>query len=334
MTMRNARRSVAYDGSVLSAPLTNDSGWMDKVAHRITRPRLTRAACLVLMITGWVSMLPAFGQTPPQKVLLWPDGAPGALGSQAEDQPRLTLFPLAKDPAHPARSAVIVVPGGGYHVLVTTYEGVDPAKWLNNLGVSAFMLEYRLPPRYRHPVELEDAARALRWVRAHADEYGIDPHRIGIWGFSAGGHLASTLATHFDAGNVAAADPIDRVSSRPDFVILSYPVIDPIGPGSIATFKTLIGDPPDPRLVRELSNDLHVTADTPPAFLVQADDDPVVSSDSSVNYYLALRHAGVPAELHIYQRGGHGFGLAPLDPVLSSWTTRLADWLRGLDNAN
>jgi acetyl esterase/lipase len=220
--------------------------------------------------------------------------------------------------------------------LVTSYEGVEPAQWLNRLGISAFMLEYRLGPRYHYPLQLEDAARALRWVRSHAAEYNIDPHRIGVWGFSAGGHLASTLATHYDAGNPAAPDPIDRVSSRPDFTILCYPVIDPLGTGSIDTFKTLLGDPLDPQLVQQVSNDLHVTADTPPAFIVQADDDPIVSPVGSVNFYLALHRAGVPAELHIYQHGGHGFGLASLNPTLSSWTVLLTNWLHlyGFDNVN
>ncbi len=293
-----------------------------------------------VMIAGLVSMasvnaLPqAQSQTPAQTVLLWPDGAPGALGSEASDRPRLSPFLVRKDAAHPPHSAVIVLPGGAYRVLMTSYEGADPAKWLNHLGISAFVLEYRLGPRYHYPVELQDAARAVRWVRSHADEYGVDPHRIGVWGFSAGGHLASILATHSDGGDPVAADPIDRVSSRPDFVILSYALIDPLGPAALESFKTLLGDPLDPRLVEEVSNDRHVTADTPPTFLVHADDDPIVSPDNSIHFYLALRHAGVPAELHIYQHGGHGFGLASLDPTLSSWTGLLAGWLRlhGLDN--
>jgi acetyl esterase/lipase len=289
------------------------------------------AACTLTCLLHAQSTL---AQTPPQTVLLWPNGAPGALGARSSDQPRLTLFALAKDSAHPARSAVIVLPGGGYHALMTSYEGAEPAKWLNHLGISAFVLEYRLGVQYHYPIQLEDAARAMRWVRSHAAEYGIDPNRIGVWGFSAGGHLASMLATHFEAGDPAASDPIDRVSSRPDFAILCYPVIDPIGPGAVDTFKTLLGDPLDPQLVHEVSSDLHVTADTPPTFLVQADDDPIVSPESSVNFYLALHRAGVPAELHIYQHGGHGFGLASLDPTLSPWTTSLANWLRerGLDN--
>jgi len=190
------------------------------------------------------------------------------------------------------------------------------------------MLEYRLGPKYHHPIEMNDAKRGLRWVRSHAAKYGYDPNRIGVWGFSAGGHLASTLGTHFDAGDASAADPIDRLSSRPDFMILTYPVIGPIGPASVFSFDNLLGKNADPALVQELSNDRHVTAQTPMTFLVAADDDKAVFPENSVNFYLALRKAGVPAEMHIYLHGGHGFGLAPLDPVLSSWTGRLANWLR------
>jgi acetyl esterase/lipase len=272
----------------------------------------------------------------PKTVPLWPEGAPGALGNTPADQPRLTLFPVARTPGHETHTAVLVLPGGGYHMLATSYEGVDICHWLNNLGVSAFMLEYRLGPRYHHPVELGDAARGLRWVRQHAAEYGYDPHRIGIWGFSAGGHLASTLATHFDGGHPLNQDGVERVSSRPDFLILAYAVIDPIGPGAVDSFKNLLGDNADPKLVEEMSNDLHVTAETPPTFMVQTGTDEIVYPENSVNFYLALRKAGVPAELHIYQTGHHGFGLASLEPILSSWPGRLADWLRirGLLNTN
>ena len=264
----------------------------------------------------------------PQPVLLWPSGAPGALGDSPADQPRITPFPAPRTPAHETHTAVLVFPGGSYRMLATDYEGVQEAKWLNNLGVSAFMVEYRLGPRYHHPVELNDAARAIRWVRAHAAEYGIDPNRVGVWGFSAGGHLASTLGTHFDKGNPAAADPMDRLSSRPDFMVLAYPVIGPIGPAAIDSFDNLLGKDATPVITEEVTNDHHVTADTPPAFLVTTSADKAVFPENSINFYLALRRAGVPAELHIYQNGNHGFGMAPLDPVLSSWTTRLADWLR------
>jgi acetyl esterase/lipase len=223
---------------------------------------------------------------------------------------------------------VLILPGGAYSHLATDHEGIQVAKWLNNLGVSAFMLEYRLGTKYHHPIELNDAKRGIRWVRSHAADYGYDPNRVGVWGFSAGGHLASTLGTHFDAGDPSAADPIDRLASRPDFMVLTYPVIGPLGPASVGSYDNLLGKNADLALITELTNDLHVTMQTPPTFLVAADDDAAVFPENSVNFYLALRKAKVPAELHIYKNGGHGFGLAPLDPVLSTWTTLLANWLR------
>jgi acetyl esterase/lipase len=288
-----------------------------------------RNAARLLAFTLCIAALPATAQSsPPETVLLWPSGAPGALGSAPTDQPRLTLFPAAPLAGRETHTAVLVLPGGSYKHLATTYEGADIARWLNNLGVSAFMLEYRLGPRYHYPVELNDAARALRWVRMHAAQYGYDPHRIGIWGFSAGGHLASTLATHFDEGNPSAPEEVDRVSSRPDFAILAYPVIEPLGSASKTSFDNLLGEHPDSKILAEVLNDQHVSASTPPAFLVHASDDPIVDPENSVLFYTALRKAGVPAELHIYEHGGHGFGLAPYDPVLSSWSARLADWLR------
>jgi len=259
-------------------------------------------------------------------VLLWPGGAPLAQGTTEQDQPRLTIY-LPKNPL--TRTGVVVCPGGAYAVLAMDHEGKQVAQWLNNLGVAAFVLQYRLGTRYHHPAQLLDAQRAVRYVRSHAGELHVAPDRIGIWGFSAGGHLASTAGTHFDSGDPKASDPVDQVSSRPDFMILTYPVIDPLGPASIFSFKQLLGDNPDPKVVAFLSNDQQVTPQTPPTFLVHADDDDGVLPENSVNFYLALRKAHVPAELHIYQFGGHGFGLAPLDPVLSSWTTRLADWMRG-----
>jgi acetyl esterase/lipase len=224
---------------------------------------------------------------------------------------------------------VVVCPGGGYAGLAISYEGQEVAEWLNSLGVDAFILKYRLSPRYHHPAMMEDAQRALRYARSHAQEFGIAPDRIGIWGFSAGGHLASTAATHFDAGNPSATDAIERSSSRPDFAILAYAVITCSEwfkhEGSC---KNLLGNNPDPRLAEYLSNEKQVTAQTPPTFLFHTNDDPGVPAENSVAFYMALRKARVPAELHIYEHGPHGVGLAQKDPVLSSWPQRLADWLR------
>jgi acetyl esterase/lipase len=263
----------------------------------------------------------------PQMILLWPGGAPGAVGNEDADRPTLTVYLPPAERAVP--TGVVVCPGGGYAKLAMDHEGRQVAEWLNSLGVAAFVLKYRLGPRYRHPAPLEDAKRALRLVRSRAGEFRIAPDRIGVWGFSAGGHLASTLATHFDAGNPAAADPIERVSCRPDFAILAYPVISFASEyAHKGSRRNLLGDNPDPALVENLSNEKQVTAQTPPTFLFHTNEDQGVPAENSVLFYLALRRASVPAELHIYERGRHGVGLAPDDPVLSSWPQRLADWLR------
>jgi acetyl esterase/lipase len=214
-------------------------------------------------------------------------------------------------------------------MLAVDHEGRQVAEWLNARGVAAFVLRYRLGPRYHHPIELGDAQRALRFVRFHAADYGIASDRIGIWGFSAGGHLASTAGTHFDAGNANAAELIDRLSSRPDFMILAYPVISFTTPYTHrGSLRNLLGDNPDPKLVASLSNETQVTPETPPAFLFHTSTDSGVPAENSVLFYLALRKAGVPAEMHIYERGDHGVGLALFDPILSSWPRRLEAWMR------
>jgi len=263
--------------------------------------------------------------------LLWAKGAPGALGSDDKDKPSITI--RLAEAAKANKTAVIVCPGGGYGALAMDHEGRQIADWLNNIGISAFILKYRLGPVYHHPAPLQDAQRAIRIVRTRAKEFNIDPGKIGIWGFSAGGHLASTAGTHFDNGNPAAEDVIDRAGSRPDFMILAYPVItltnEFVHKGSR---KNLLGEPYDPGLAEQLSNEKQVTAQTPPTFLFHTDEDAGVPAENSVYFYLALRKAKVPAEMHIYQKGRHGVGLAPADPVLSSWAGRLQDWLsvRGL----
>ncbi len=271
----------------------------------------------------------------PNPELLWPNGAPGALGSDDTDKP--WIAPYLVPPGRGAGTAVIVFPGGGYGALSMDKEGDQIARWLNSIGVTAFVLKYRLGPRYHHPIELNDAQRAIRTVRAKAAEYRVMPDRIGIMGFSAGGHLASTASTHFTAESASAADPIDRMSSRPDFAILCYPVISFTTPYTHrGSLRNLLGDQPDPKLVESLSNELQVTAETPPTFLFHTNSDTGVPPENSVLYYMALRKAGVPAEMHIYEQGPHGVGLAQTDEALSSWPERLANWLRvrGLLNAN
>jgi acetyl esterase/lipase len=234
-------------------------------------------------------------------------------------------------PSHPTKSdtGVIVAPGGSYTVLAMNHEGRQVANWLNSLGMTAFVLKYRLGPKYHHPIELGDAQRAIRLVRSRAKEFGIRPDRVGMMGFSAGGHLAATAGTHYDHGDQSAGDPIERISCRPDFLVLAYPVISFVAPYSHSrSAHNLLGDDPDMKVREELSNELHVTADTPPTFLFSTTTDKVVPVENSVAFYLALHSAGVPAELHIFQKGPHGVGLDSADPVLGIWPTLLANWMR------
>lgn len=261
------------------------------------------------------------------RVLLWPDGAPGAMGTGEKDAPRITVCPASKEKATGA--GIVVCPGGGYGGQAMDHEGYQIAAWLNGEGISAFILEYRVAP-YRHPIPLGDAQRALRLVRSRAAEWNVDPKRLGILGFSAGGHLVSTVGTHFDMGKPEAADPIDRESARPDFMVLCYPVITFKPPyAHMGSRKNLLGDNPDPALVENLSNETQVTADTPPAFLFHTSGDSGVPPENSVMFYSALHKAGVPAEMHIFEKGEHGVGLAPDDPALSVWPKLCIEWIRG-----
>jgi acetyl esterase/lipase len=245
---------------------------------------------------------------------LWKNGAPGALGTDAKDVPTLTAFLAEKDKASGA--AIVVLPGGGYGGLAD-HEGKAYALWLNSLGIHGFVLKYRLGSGgYRHPRMLEDAARALRTVRARAEEWGIDPHHIGIMGSSAGGHLASTLLTHFDAGDSNAADPIERESSRPDIGILCYPVTT-MGPFTHeGSKKNLLGANPPEQLIEFLSNEKQVTRDTPSTFLFHTFEDTAVPVENSLMFADALRKHGVSFDLHIYEKGRHGIGLGNGHP----WT--------------
>ena len=286
--------------------------------------------CFLLLTVVVLSVSPIAAQRggePPERVRLWAGDAPGAKGDQPEDIPTLDIYAVASDRATGA--AVVVLPGGGYGHLAIDHEGEQIARWWNSLGVSAFVLRYRLGPKYHHPVELGDVLRAIRWVRSQAGEYRFQTDRIGVMGFSAGGHLASSAATLFDEGAPTAQDPLDRISSRPDFAVLAYPVIsfttEFVHAGSK---RNLLGENPDAQLVERLSTELQVTSRTPPVFLLHTDEDTAVPAENSILFYLALRRAGVPAELHIYERGPHGVGLAWSDAVLGSWPARLADWLR------
>jgi acetyl esterase/lipase len=260
---------------------------------------------------------------------LWPNGAPGALGKEDKDIPTLTPYFPSADKASGA--AMVVLPGGGYGGLAA-HEGRDYALWLNEQGITAFVLKYRLGPAgYRHPAMLQDAARAVRLVRAKASEWKLDPKRIGIMGSSAGGHLASTLLTHFDAGKLDAEDSIDRQSSRPDLGILCYAVVTMGQFTHQGSKHNLLGNNPSPELVHELSNELHVTKDTPPCFLWHTAEDNAVPVENSLQFAEALRKAGVPFDLHIYQKGAHGLGLGTRDYNPAKWlpwTHECAYWLK------
>lgn len=275
-----------------------------------------------------VSLMTSNSWSAEELTLLWPNGAPGKVGDEAADKPGLWIYPAAKD--HNSGTAVVVCPGGGYGIHAVDHEGTQIARWLNSIGVSAYVLKYRLGGRYKHPAPMQDVQRAIQYVRANAETNGVSPKRIGVMGFSAGGHLASTCATHFLDAKPDAADPIEKVSSRPDFAVLCYPVItmtESFGHGG--SKKNLLGDNPDPELAKFVSSELQVTPQTPPTFLFHTAEDTAVPVENALAFYAACRKHKVPAEMHIYQFGPHGVGLAPGDPALSTWKDRLRDWLRG-----
>jgi acetyl esterase/lipase len=263
-----------------------------------------------------------------QVLTLWSGAAPGAQGSEDADIPTITVFlPRTMRDGTPG---VVVCPGGGYQNLASNHEGRQVANFLNSLGIAAFVLKYRLGPKYHHPVELEDAQRAIRTLRSHAAEWRLDQARIGIMGFSAGGHLAMSASTWADSGKPQASDAVDRASSRPDFAVLGYPVISMTAEWTHkGSQRNLLGDTPDPELARRLSGENAVTKDTPPTFIFQTNEDTTVPAENAVAYYLALRKAGVPAELHVFEKGAHGVGLANDIPALAPWSSLLATWLRG-----
>lgn len=301
---------------------------------------MIRVVILGLMVC---LLAPRFAQSAdePPTYPLWPDGAPGARGSEtgdhnvAGDVPTITVCLAPKEKATGA--AIVICPGGGYGGLAIDHEGYEVAEWLNSIGIAGVILKYRLGPKYHHPVELGDAQRAIRTVRARAKEWGLDPHRVGVLGFSAGGHLASTVATHFDGGDPGAEDVIERESSRPDRAILVYPVItfekEFTHKGSR---RNLLGENPSEELIHNLSNETQVTKDTPPTFLAHTNEDRGVPAENSIFFVLAMRKAGVPVEFHLFEKGPHGLGLgsgskrhriAP-DPAFSAWPGLCATWLK------
>lgn len=268
-----------------------------------------------------------------EAVTLWPAGkAPYTLPVDTETgSPLIQLYPTKGIDGHTG-AAVVVCPGGGYGGLAKDHEGHQIAEWFNSQGVSAFVLQYRLGSQGHHyPTQLADVQRAIRWVRAHVSDYELDPARIAVMGFSAGGHLASMAATLFDEKAYEASDAIDEVSARPDFAILCYPVIsfDPeITHGG--SRKNLLGEErnKDEEWAKKLSSENNVTEKTPPTFLFQTDADASVPAENATRFYLALRQKKVPAEFHVYQKGPHGVGLYLGDPVLGTWSGLLSNWLK------
>lgn len=293
-----------------------------------TAPRLVLGLLLTLLAPGLLANSPA-------PIRLWPDGAPGEskplppegdttkpgdrevagrpvvrIGNVSD--PTITVYPA--DPAHHTGAAVLVCPGGGYHIVALDIEGTEVCAWLNSLGISAVLLKYRVPAREGQPrfaAPLQDAQRALGLVRHRAAEWGIDPERIGVLGFSAGGHLSATLGNQWGERSYPRQDAADDVSCRPDFVVLIYP-------GGLVSRER--GDVLGPELAASRER-------TPPTFIAMTQDDPVRVENALV-YYAALHRAGVPAELHVYPTGGHGYGLRPTGEVVASWPDRVEDWLR------
>lgn len=286
---------------------------------------LCAALSVVLVLTAGCSTAAGL----PKVELLWPAAAPGAKGDAEGDKPTLTIYLPSE--ASATGAAVVICPGGGYGHLAMDHEGHQVARWLNSLGVAGFILRYRhRGTGYGHPAPLQDVQRAIRTVRARAEEWGVDPGKIGVLGFSAGGHLASSAGTHFQEAASDRVDAIDDSSCRPDFMVLVYPVISFTQPYTHKGSKrNLLGQEPSEELVRRFSNELQVTPETPPTFLIHADDDKGVPPENSVSFYLALRKAKVPAEMHIYPKGGHGFGLGRGGTAASNWPAVCAQWMRG-----
>lgn len=264
--------------------------------------------------------------------LLWPSGAPAAGGEKDGDRPQLIITQVESDVP---TAAVVILPGGGYHGHAMGHEGYQFADWFASMGLTSAICTYRLRGKgnegkgYGHPQPMQDAQRAIQSLRARSKELNIDPDRIGVIGFSAGGHLCSTVSTHFLVGDPTAQDPVVRVSSRPDFAILCYPVIAFDKPYTHrGSQQNLIGANPSPELIELLSNERQVTKDTPPTFLFHTAEDKAVPVENSLQYYLALQKHGVLSELHIFPKGRHGVGLAQQLPGASQWPDLCQAWMR------
>jgi acetyl esterase/lipase len=340
-TAPNPTELAAHAAAVADADLALAFARAGLVARLQASPNRLNAAQLAAVARGGRGAVPAgqatgisFADAP--KVLLWPNGTPGALGDTDADKPVLAVYLVNRPAGSPPAPAVVIAPGGGYlRVSTAGGEGDGAAQWFNSLGISAFVLRYRVTP-YHYPAETDDGQRAIRLVRARAAEFGIDPNRIGMLGFSAGGHLTAATATIFDTGKPDAADPVDRVSSRPDFAMLMYAVIsfnpEVAGPNNLTAYassgRNLLGDNPDPELVKQMSLETRVTKDTPPTFLYNGTADTLVASENSFRFYNALRKAGVPTEVHTFENGVHATGLSLNDPLKGLLPELLKTWLR------
>jgi acetyl esterase/lipase len=296
----------------------------------------TPVLTLISVVIAFATTSPAFGAVISEPIPLWPKGAPNEKGDVGEEhdttkpgdglvsgqrvirlgnvsKPEITLYRPSKE--KDTGTAVVVCPGGGYSILAMDLEGTEICEWFNSIGVTGVLLKYRVPTRPgddKHVLPLQDAQRALSLVRFHAKDWNLDPKRIGVLGFSAGAHLTASLSTTFDRRAYEPVDDADRVSCRPDFSM-------PIYPAYLA-----LKDQDN-----KIAPDLNVTTNTPPTFLIQAEDDGVRVENGLV-YYLALKNAKVPVEMHLYPNGGHGYGLRPSDKLISSWPKRAEEWLRGL----
>lgn len=257
-------------------------------------------------------------------LLLWENGTPHAMGEEDSDKPKITVYFPSSQTTN--RAAIVICPGGAYGMLAISYEGYDIARWLNHYDIVGIVLQYRISP-YRHPVPMLDGQRAIRLVRAKANEWGIDKHKIGMMGFSAGGHLASTVATHFDRGNSESSDAVDRHSCRPDFLILVYPVITMGKYTHAGSRRNLLGNKLDPKLIEFLSNEKHITPDTPPVFIVHSQTDNVVSVENSRMFYSALLANKVSAEFLELPDGDHGLGYGEGE-LWIEWQTRCLAWMK------
>lgn len=290
----------------------------------------------VLLFT--VFFIPFIMSAQDKTLKVWPNGAPNDNGMKEPEEKydgvrvrnvsEAEMYVYLPEKDKNTGAAVVICPGGGYWIEAMDHEGFDMAKWLQSKGIAGIVLKYRLPYGH-HEIPSGDARQTMRIVRTNAKEWGIDPNKIGIAGSSAGGHLASTAGTVFDLGNKQSADPIEKMSCRPDFMLLLYPVISfNEAIGHMGSRKNLIGEGNDWKLAKQYSNELNVTKDTPPTFLILADDDKTVLPQNSVDFYLALKKFDIPAEMHIFQEGGHGFGMTKKNLPVDQWPDLFYNWLK------